>query len=252
MLAHTRSASAVAPADDVPASVAGDPLLALAVDTLKQGLILFDATGHVIGANAAARRSVELREEIELAASAEPPHDRIRLQIRRSAVQLKLERALRACGASALPSLQHPTVRLPQPREVRAVQALVLTFEHGQPGLILQLSPIVPQTLPNAPLPQASVLGVLIDRCTSPALEPMMLRDLFGLTDAESRVAEAYLRVDTVKEVAALLGVSANTIKTHLAAVYLKTGCTRQAQLVRLLMALSEVSDEAGTASPPR
>jgi DNA-binding CsgD family transcriptional regulator len=221
MLAHTRSASAAAPADDVPSSVAGDPLLALAVDTLKQGLILFDATGHVIGANAAARRSIDQREEIELAASAEPPHDRIRL-------------------------------RMPQPRELRAVQALVLTFEHGQPGLILQLSPIVPQTLPNAPLPQASVLGVLIDRCTSPALEPMMLRDLFGLTDAESRVAEAYLRVDTVKEVAALLGVSANTIKTHLAAVYLKTGCTRQAQLVRLLMALSEVSDEAGTASPSR
>jgi DNA-binding CsgD family transcriptional regulator len=57
-------------------------------------------------------------------------------------------------------------------------------------------------------------------------------------------VAEAYLRVDTVKEVGVMLGVSANTIKTHLAAVYQKTGCTRQAQLVRLLMSLSEISDE--------
>ena len=78
MLAPTRSAAAIAPAEDVFSSVAGDPLLALAVDTLKQGLILFDETGHVIGVNAAARRSIGTHGEVELAISSQPPHDRIR------------------------------------------------------------------------------------------------------------------------------------------------------------------------------
>jgi len=252
MLAPTRSAAAVAPAEDVFSSAAGDPLLALAVDTLKQGLVLFDATGHVIGVNAAARRSIDLRQGVELALSPEFPHGRIRLRIKQSALQLKLEQALRGCIAR-VQSQSHP-LAIPLAsarRDVRPAQSLVLTFERGQPGLILQLSAITPPSLPQGPRPHACVLGVLVDRSASPTLEPNMLQDLFGLTDAESRVAEAYLRVDSVKEVAGLLGVSSNTIKTHLAAVYLKTGCTRQAQLVRLLMALSEISDEDGAAIAP-
>ena len=249
MLAPTRSASAAAPAEDVSSSVAGDPVLALAVDTIKQGLILFDATGQVIGVNAAARRSIDACDDLDLASSAEPPHDKIRLRIKNSAVQLKLERALRACatpGASGLRLISRPAVAA---HDSIHAQALILSVDNGQPCLILQLSSITPPSLPHSPRPHACVLGVLIDRSASPTLEPGMLRDLFGLTDAESRVAEAYLRVDTVKEVGQLLHISANTVKTHLAAVYLKTGCTRQAQLVRLLMSLSEISDEGGQGS---
>lgn len=240
MLASTRTAF-VALGADVHAFAPGDSLLALAVDTLRQGLILFDAAGYVVGANAAARRTIEQHPELEFAASPEPPHDRTRLQIRRSALQLKLERALKACGGSASGSL---TFQAALSRDAKATQALVLTFDNGQPGLILQLSTMPATNREDSGRPV--VLGVLIDRSSPASLEPSMLRDLFGLTEAESRVAEAYLRVDTVKDVAQLLGVSANTVKTHLAAVYLKTGCTRQAQLVRLLMSLSEASDETG------
>ena len=87
------------------------------------------------------------------------------------------------------------------------------------------------------------VLGTIVDRSVAPRVALSMLRDLFGLTESEARVAEAYLRVDTVKDVAEQLGVSVNTVKTHMAATYLKTGCTRQAQLVRLLMTLAEMSE---------
>ncbi len=250
MLAPTRSARAVAPAEDALSSAAGYPLLALAVDTLKQGLVLFDETAHVIGVNTAARRSIDLCDGVELSASTEPPHGRIRLRVRHGAAQLKLERALRACLTPASPGPQPLSVQALPARDPRQAHALVLTVENGQPGLILQLSSIAPLSLPHSPRPHACVLGVLIDRRASPTLEPGMLRDLFGLTEAESRVAEAYLRFDTVKEVGQMLNISANTVKTHLAAVYQKTGCTRQAQLVRLLMSLSEISDDGGTDSP--
>jgi DNA-binding CsgD family transcriptional regulator len=234
--------------EDAYALAPGDPLLALAVDTLRQGLILFDEAGYVVGANATARRTVDQHPELAFGASPEPPHDRTRLQIRRSALQLKLERALRA---SAGPGSGGPIPTASLARDARPMQALVLTYEQGQPGLILQLSTMPAHGRRGAGPGRAVVVGVLIDRSTPPSLEPAMLRELFGLTEAESRVAEAYLRVDTVKDVAQQLGVSANTVKTHLASVYLKTGCTRQAQLVRLLMSLSEASDEPGPARLP-
>jgi PAS domain-containing protein len=98
MLAPTRTAHSVGPHVDTLDRGTGDPLLALAVDTLKQGVLLFDATGHVLGLNVAARRAIEQRTEVSLAPTPEPPHDRLRLVLRRSASQLKLERALRACG----------------------------------------------------------------------------------------------------------------------------------------------------------
>lgn len=220
------------------ASAPGDPMLAHAVDTLKQGLILFDATGHLLTANAAARSAIALRSELRIAESAEPPHDRLRLYIKRTSLQLKLDHAIKACAIAAEKVLAADAGRAgPQ----RAQHAMILSFEHGQPGLILQLAPM-PSRLQSAK-PAPAVLGVLIDRSHVPCIDPGMLRHLFGLTDAESRVAEAYLRADTVKDVATLLAISTNTVKTHLAAAYLKTGCTRQAQFVRLLMTLSELSD---------
>lgn len=211
----------------------GDPLLALTVDTLRQGLILLDAGGHLIAANAAAQRAIRQHPALDWASSPEPPHDRLRLQVRRSALQLRFERALRHCAATS-------------PSAGAAPQVVAFPDDRGQPTLILQLSPIAlpePNRADDA-APRAAVLGVLVDRASEPVLEPAMLRELFGLTEAESRVAEAYLRADTVKEVGERLGVSVNTVKTHLAAVYQKTGCTRQAQMVRLLMALSGLGDE--------
>lgn len=236
-----------------PGSDAGTrSFVALAVDTLKQGLLLLDRDGCVLAANAAAQRTVHRHPAMDWVVSPFAHGGRRRLQIRRSAPQMRLERTLRrfADAASGEASVA-PRARMAA-RSESEMQIIAIPDEHGHPSLILTLSPVAGGRSPDAgPVPIA--LGTLIDRATEPVLERGMLRDLFGLTEAESRVAEAYLRADTVKEVGELLGVSANTVKTHLAAVYLKTGCTRQAQLVRLLMSLSGLGDEpAPTAAAAR
>ncbi|MFM1991629.1 MAG: hypothetical protein RJA99_4586 [Pseudomonadota bacterium] len=223
----------------------GDPLLALAIDSLKQGVLLFDAAGHVLVANTAAQRTIRQHRGIAWVPSPLRPHDRVRLQLRGRTLQLRLERALRLSVDAGL-AQGRPGVA----SDPRSLQVIALADESGQPALIVQLMPT--DTAATAEDPdRPAVLGLLIDRSSSPALEPAMLRDLFGLTEAESRVAEAYLRADTVKEVGGLLGVSVNTVKTHLASVYQKTGCTRQAQLVRLLMALSGLGEDAGAGPAP-
>lgn len=56
----------------------------------------------------------------------------------------------------------------------------------------------------------------------------------FGLTATESRVLAAVGASQTPDEIAAELGVSVTTVRSHLARLFDKTGCRRQAELVRL------------------
>ena len=63
-----------------------------------------------------------------------------------------------------------------------------------------------------------------------------MIRQLFGLSPAETRVAQRLMMGDSPEQAAAFLEVKIATARWHLAALYRKTGTSRQAQLVRLLM----------------
>lgn len=61
------------------------------------------------------------------------------------------------------------------------------------------------------------------------------LRNLYGLTQGETRVAEALLSTCNVGHVAETLGLSRNTVRTHLRNVWRKTGTVRATELVRRL-----------------
>jgi DNA-binding CsgD family transcriptional regulator len=65
----------------------------------------------------------------------------------------------------------------------------------------------------------------------------------YGLTPAETRVLFGVLNVGGIAEMAPVLGISENTVKTHLQRVFEKTNTNRQADLVKLA---------AGFASPLR
>ena len=63
------------------------------------------------------------------------------------------------------------------------------------------------------------------------------LRDLYGLTAAEARIATAVARGDGLPAAARVNGISIGTAKTHLHHVFEKTGAKRQAQLAQLVAA---------------
>ena len=71
-------------------------------------------------------------------------------------------------------------------------------------------------------------------------LEPAsdLLRRLFNLTEAEAEIALHMVRGADLKQVAEDLSVSLATVRTHLHHVFDKTQTHRQAELVRLLLAL--------------
>ena len=214
--------------------------LMLAAHGMGQGLVLLDRAGTILAITAAALRSLRRCREVSLVPACPGAGEAPRLRFLRASQQYRFERAARAC-------LDDPS---------RGVQALPLAFEAGLPDLILNLSLVDAGATADfadgsdacGAMP-AVLLGVLVDRSLEPRLEPRVLKELFGLTDSESRVAEAYLTLDTMKDVARLLDITVNTVKKHLSAVYVKTGCSKQAQLVRLLMSLAELQ-EADAATP--
>ncbi|MBX3455918.1 hypothetical protein [Ferrovibrio sp.] len=62
------------------------------------------------------------------------------------------------------------------------------------------------------------------------------LMSQFGLTPAEAKLAAGLLDGDQLEEYASRSGVSLHTVKTQLKQVFAKTGCTRQAEFIRLAL----------------
>ncbi len=104
--------------------------------------------------------------------------------------------------------------------------------------LALQVTPIPRALIPSFGLPRTALVCVtdLESEIRSPEAE---LRALFGLTLAESKVATAIFDGMSMREASEQLGVALNTVRFQLARVYEKTGVTRQAELVKMMMRLS-------------
>jgi DNA-binding CsgD family transcriptional regulator len=68
---------------------------------------------------------------------------------------------------------------------------------------------------------------------------PEAIAKEFALTPAELRVLFAIVEVGGVPDVAAVLGLSQQTVKTHLQRLFAKTGAGRQAELVKLVAGYS-------------
>jgi DNA-binding CsgD family transcriptional regulator len=84
----------------------------------------------------------------------------------------------------------------------------------------------------------AAVLLFIIDPANRAGIPLPLITDAYGLTPAEARVALAASSGLTIPEAALQLGLSPNTIKTHLRKVFAKTGTNRQTELARLIAAV--------------
>lgn len=85
--------------------------------------------------------------------------------------------------------------------------------------------------IPRADAP-AAVIFLRRTGEARPIFRSHHLRDLFGFTPAEARVANALLAGERVEEIAARLGVRADTVRGHVKRMLAKTGTRRQSDLV--------------------
>lgn len=182
------------------------------------GVLLLDRTGKLLFANRAARAMAATGDGFMLRADGV------------AAANTRDDGALQRLIAAA-------TGRLGRPEAARG-GVMRLARKSGKPDFAIAGAPLDAEAFSQETGPAAFVLITDPDAATAP--KPLM-RELFGLTDAEARVAERLMQGDTPEQAAIVLGVKTSTARWHLASLYRKTGTSRQAQLVRLLMSVPRV-----------
>jgi DNA-binding CsgD family transcriptional regulator len=104
--------------------------------------------------------------------------------------------------------------------------------QHGSPLSLVA----IPLAGANRDAAQAKVALFCHDptrACTPPIA---LLEQLYGLTPCEARLARHLLCGEDLRQAAQELSVSLNTARSHLKHVFQKTGATRQADLLHLLI----------------
>lgn len=116
-------------------------------------------------------------------------------------------------------------------------QSFPVAGEDGRPASVAHLLPVKGQAR-DVFGNMHSVLVVM--PLSGTAVAPAgLVQALFDFTPAEARVAIALGEGASVDDAARRLGVSRETVRTHLRAIFSKTGVSRQSALVRLLAGLS-------------
>ncbi|RJG07571.1 hypothetical protein D3870_17635 [Noviherbaspirillum cavernae] len=110
---------------------------------------------------------------------------------------------------------------------------VVLLPRPGRLPLMLMVAPVriaAGQT-------HGAALVFVFDPDYAPSLTPDRVRKLFGLTDAEARLAVGLCSGRTLDDIAHERTISPHTLKTQLKSIFAKTGTNRQTELVSLLLA---------------
>jgi DNA-binding CsgD family transcriptional regulator/PAS domain-containing protein len=109
---------------------------------------------------------------------------------------------------------------------------------HAGPPATAHVLPIANGALRSRLIPKGVAAVFIASDGHQPPLSLKPVADAFGLSRAEMRVLERLMQGDSLPHVAAALGVSQNTAKTHLSRIFAKTGTRRQANLVALVTKL--------------
>jgi DNA-binding CsgD family transcriptional regulator len=120
-------------------------------------------------------------------------------------------------------------------RTRRAGGSMVLRRSPGRSPLSVTVAPIRTDRLPVFDH-RPSVVVCVTDPDASVTISQERLSGLFGLTPAEARVAVTIMGGSSVRETAAILGVSFHTVRHQMQSMLEKTGASRQSDLVGMLM----------------
>jgi DNA-binding CsgD family transcriptional regulator len=105
----------------------------------------------------------------------------------------------------------------------------------GKPAYSILVTPVRPRhKFMDAAESMAAI--VIADNARKRAMPPAELAAAFGITHAEARVLGLLLEGKSILEAGDMLGISANTARTHLKHIFAKMDCARQSDLLRQVM----------------
>ena len=123
--------------------------------------------------------------------------------------------------------------------------SLVLDRDARQP-LLVQLARL------DSPLGEGPFVVMITDPEHAPTLSPQLATELYGLTPTESKIAVAVASGKRPDDISAEFGIAQSTINFHLNNIFRKTGTTRQADLVALLVRMIVADPNRAVGAPNR
>jgi len=202
-----------------------------AMDRLACGVVLLDSEANVVHMNLSARAQLDSGKIWRLDAS---PTQRL---------QLRLSRRLKAHEPAFKRAIAAALRPLADKDQTHFSDALLLPDADEKPSCVLHAAPLRLSAGQSANLADMSsvpsAILLLYDLSAAVRVSASLLMQLFDLSQAEAGVALEALQGGGVQAMALRLNVSVNTVKTQLQAVYQKTQTHRQADLLKLLLALS-------------
>jgi DNA-binding CsgD family transcriptional regulator len=186
------------------------------LDSNPLGIVVLDESGRLLFANRAARALAEAADGLVLSSSALSLVNRND----QGALQALIGRALGvASGEKSDPAgmmrALRPSGKRPFAILVSPLSRAAFTLTRARPAACI----------------------VIADPEREPKLPARMLRAVYGMTPAETRLAAKLAAGKSLQDAAEELGISYKTARTQLAVIFRKTATTRQGELVKLLLA---------------
>ena len=189
---------------------------ASAINRMLVGMVMIDEAGAIIRTNAAADEILAARDGIRIAMGA--------LEVSYGQENRRFQRLLRQS------MIAHRSTA------TAGAEAMSITRPSGKArlGLLIRTIPLSEWSEDNRRRPACAIFIRDPERKSQASRD--MVRQLFDFTPAETELALQLANGLTLDESAEELGISKNTARAHLRAIFSKTGVTRQAKLVRMLL----------------
>ncbi len=178
------------------------------LDRLDRGVILLDVRGKIVDANTEAVHVIRNCGGFALRAG--------KLGFTDAGLDAQLKRAISGGG--------------PAQKGGRAVFAARVRCRGNAPYRV-----VIRPVPPGADERDVAYFALLYAPNGLHAISIDALREVYGLTQAQARVARSLFAGRSVEETARALGLSANTVRTHLKQIFTKCEVNSQAELLHLL-----------------
>lgn len=180
-----------------------------ALDRLPTGVVLVDAKARVVFMNKGAAGIVAARDGLGL--------DGGNICRGRDVAETRELHRLIAEAAAAMEDSEGRALSISRASGRWALSVLVLPLKVGE-------------------FPEAAALLLVADPESMPTPSSETIRRLFGLSDAEARLARELALGGRLEEAAAATGLTIGSARIYLKRIFAKTGTGRQAELVRLIL----------------
>lgn len=187
-----------------------------ALDQFALGVVFLDGTGKILGTNAAAEAILAAKDGLSNGSgrlrASNPTENRTLQNVIFRSCQTGAARGTGAGGALLIS-------RRPPAKPLQAVigpACAIFAALSSRPAAVVFIHDLAARIWPRSDV----------------------LKELYGFTPAESRLACLILDGKASEEITALLAISRNTFKTQVKSIFSKANVRRQSELMRLLMLL--------------